>query len=60
MQLVIDANIIISALIASQGKTADLVFSNKLTLIAPEYLGVEIKRYKEEICRKAGYSSEDF
>lgn len=37
MQLVIDANIVISAIISSAGKTADLIFSEDIELIAPEF-----------------------
>ena len=49
MELVIDANVIISALISSSGKTAEMLFSDRLKLYAPEYLMDEISKHKKEI-----------
>ena len=60
MDLVIDANIIISALIAPLSKTQSLMFSEELTLFAPEFLGEEIKKHEAEICAKANLSLEEF
>ena len=56
MELVVDANVIISAMIASAGKTCELLFSDKLRLFAPELLLEELKRYKGEISQKSGLS----
>jgi predicted nucleic acid-binding protein len=53
MELVIDANVVISALIASSGKTCDLMFSDRLRLYAPEFLSDEIDKHKAEICKKS-------
>lgn len=58
MHLVLDANIAISSLIA--GSMADLIFSPKINLIAPELLFIEIRRHKEEIMKKSGLSFVDF
>ena len=37
MELIIDANILMSALISSQGRTFDLMFDERLKLFAPEF-----------------------
>jgi len=60
MKLVIDANIIISALISFAGKTADLLFSDKFELITPEFLLEEIEKHKPEILHKSGLSEVEF
>src|SRR3989338_3184100 len=54
MILVIDANIVISALLSSQGKTFDLIFSDEVTLFAPEYLIDEFSKHEHEIVDKSG------
>lgn len=54
MELVIDANIIMSALISIGGKTRDLLFSDSLKLFAPEFLLKECEKHKQEIASKAG------
>lgn len=60
MELVIDANILMSALITTQGKTYDLIFNNRIKLFAPEYLLEEIEKHKKEILEKSELSEEDF
>src|SRR3989338_6093813 len=60
MDLVIDANIVFSALISSEGKTSELLFSDNLKLHAPEFLFEEIFKYKEEIIKKSKLSENDF
>ncbi len=60
MKLVIDANIVISAIILIEGKTRDLIFSDDIFLIAPEFLLEEVKKYKMEIMAKSGLSDEEF
>jgi len=59
MELVVDANVIISSLISPAGKTSEILFSDKLKLYAPEYLLEEIDRYKKEISEKSGLSIEE-
>jgi len=54
MNFVIDANIIISALQSTEGKTFDLIFNDKLRLFAPKFLLEEIKKHKAEILKKSG------
>lgn len=55
MKLVIDSNIVISALIASKGKTRELIQHPSLELYAPERLESEINKHKELIKEKIGY-----
>jgi len=59
MELVVDANVIISALISSSGKTAEMLFSDKLKLYAPEYLLEEIGKHGKYILEKSGLSPEE-
>ena len=59
MELVTDANVIISALISSKGKTCELLFSDKLKLYTPEYLLEELNKHKTEISLKSGLSIEE-
>jgi predicted nucleic acid-binding protein len=60
MDLVIDANIIMSALIAIEGKTCNLIFNDNLKLFSPEYLLEEFEEHKEEILFKSKLSNKEF
>jgi len=60
MELVIDANILMSALIASNGVTFDLIFDEKLRLFSPEFLFKEIEKHKDEIMFKSGLLESEF
>jgi putative PIN family toxin of toxin-antitoxin system len=55
LKVVADANILISALIR-RGLTLDLLFSNKLEIIIPEYLLAEVDKHLKEISEKSGLS----
>lgn len=59
MLLVVDANVLFSALIA-RGKTCDLMFSERLQLIAPEFLFMELEEHKDELIEKSSLSEDDF
>ena len=59
MLLVVDANVLFSAVI-KQGKTAELLVSDELELITPEFIFSEIKKYKQDILLKTHRSDEDF
>lgn len=59
MLLVVDANVLFSAIIA-RGKTADLVFSERLELVAPEFLFKELREHKKELLAKSSLAEEDF
>lgn len=60
MELIIDANIFMSALISVRGITFDIIFDDNIRLFAPEYLLQEIERHKGEILEKTGLSNEEF
>ncbi len=59
MELVVDANVIISVLISPTGKTCELFFSENLRLYAPEFILEEIKKHEGEILQKSGLSEND-
>ena len=59
MRLVIDANVIFSALI-KDSLSAELIFREEFELYAPEFLLEELVRYKETILKKTSRSEEDF
>ncbi len=58
MQIVIDANVIISMLI-SPGKPIDVFFREEMEVFAPELLLKEIENHKTEICEKSRISSDE-
>ena len=60
MDLVVDANIIMSAMISTEGRTCDLMFNDRISMFAPEYLMGEFEKHKDEILSKSGLSEEDF
>jgi len=60
MELVIDANILMSALIATEGKTYDLIFNDRIRLFSVDKLLEELEKYKSEILEKSGLSGYDF
>ncbi len=60
MDLVVDANVLIAAIISPTGHTADLFFSERLQLYAPDFLLEEIEEHKTEIIDKAGLSEINF
>jgi predicted nucleic acid-binding protein len=59
VQIVIDANIVISMLI-SPGKPIDLFFREEIDVLAPELLFKEIEKNKGIILQKTGLSEEEF
>ena len=59
MLLVVDANVIMSALVA-RGRTLDLFFYRNLQLFVPDFIFTEIKEHKKEILRKSGLSEREF
>ncbi|MFB6105745.1 MAG: PIN domain-containing protein [Halobacteriaceae archaeon] len=56
MKLVVDANVVISALIASS-KTRELIVTLEPDLLTPEVVHVEIGNYEELIVEKSGMDS---
>jgi putative PIN family toxin of toxin-antitoxin system len=59
MKVVVDANIVISALLGSKA-TIDILTNEAYEFYAPDIIISEIRKYKKELCKKAGYSSEIF
>ena len=59
MDFVVDTNIIISSLIASSGKTREIIFSDEIKLLAPELLLREIVKHEKEIMRKSGLTRQE-
>jgi len=60
MEFIIDANILMSALIATEGTTYDLIFNNRIKLFSVDKLLEELEKYKPEILEKSGLSEYDF
>lgn len=58
MRLVVDANVLISALIRD-GKSREIILSDVFELVCPEYLGDEIYRHREYIARKSGLTPDE-
>lgn len=59
MLVVIDANVLCSCMLAN-GKTAEILFCERIEAIAPELLFIELERHKEELLKKSKLSNEDF
>ncbi|MBI2139776.1 hypothetical protein HYU14_02540 [Candidatus Woesearchaeota archaeon] len=59
MIVIVDANILISALVGSRRVLA-LLLSEKYSFYTPGKIAREVRKYRLEICRKAGYSEEIF
>lgn len=59
MLLVVDANILFSALVASEGKTRSLFSSVQVEFISPEFIEQELEKYFSELVIKAKCSESD-
>jgi len=59
MLLVVDANVLFSALIKESG-TAELLISDKIELTTPEFILSEFQEHKKEILNKTHRNEEDF
>lgn len=59
MIVVVDANILFSALINPSGKTGELLFSNELELFTPEFVLAELHDHKDLILEKTGFKDEE-
>ena len=57
--LVVDANIIISSLIAN-GRTAELIVNSALELYTPDFVAKELFKYKDYIASKTKRSIESY
>ena len=59
MDIVIDANVIFSALIKNSF-SYNIIFSDKFRIFTPEYMFAELEKHKEEIIDKTERTSEEF
>lgn len=59
MNLVIDANILLAALINPSGTTQNIIFDDDIKLFAPEFLLEEFLKHKEIIVKKSKLSSKE-
>ena len=59
MKLVIDTNIVISALI-KDGKAREIIVSGKFELVSPDFVLDEIRKYDSYICEKSGLGKDEF
>ena len=59
MDLVIDANVLFSALI-KKSFSYHLLFSGKFHLFTPEYIFAELEKHKEELMNKTERTTEEF
>lgn len=59
MRLVIDTNVLISALVADS-KTRELIIDSNHKLYSPDYLLSEIRKYEEELIEKSGLREHEF
>jgi len=60
MELIIDANILMSALISTNSKTCDLIFNDRIKLFAPDFLLDEFDKHENEILSKSKLSESEF
>lgn len=60
MELVVDANILMSALISIEGKTFDIIFNDRIKLFSSDYILEECEEHKDEILAKSNISKPDF
>ena len=60
MDLVIDANILFSALIKPYNITSEILFSNEFNLFAPDYILTEFFEHKSEILSKTNFNEQEF
>jgi len=60
MKLVVDTNIIFSALVSPNGTLSDLILnSDNLNFYSPTYVLEELEKHKEKLLKLSGYSAKD-
>ena len=60
MMLIVDANILISALLSSEGKTRELLFLERLDIRAPPFLVEELESHRPELMEKSDLGEMDY
>lgn len=58
--IIIDTNLIFSALLSSQSKIRDILFDNNFKFYAPNYLISEIYLHKEKLIKLSKLDEENF
>lgn len=59
MQLVVDTNVVVSALLRA-GETRKLLLSHRFDVFSPEYVRFEIQKHRPEFIKKMGSNDHDF
>jgi predicted nucleic acid-binding protein len=59
MKIVVDANIVIAALI-KESKVREIITNNEFTFVTPEFILNEVRKYENIIRKKASLSEEGF
>ena len=59
LRLILDTNIIISALINKKSTIRDILLTDKITFYLPELVLAELLKHKELICKKTGLSQKE-
>lgn len=59
MKIVVDANILFSALLR-KGLTHKLMFDERLTLYAPQFLQIELQKYRQELKERTNIGEKEF
>ena len=60
MKIIIDTNIVVSALLNEQGKTRELLSADDFILYSPDFLLMELEKYKTILIEKSGISEENY
>ena len=60
IRLVVDTNILFAAIINSKGNTAKAIFSPNLELYAPEFIRLELEKYRALLMQKGRYKTMEF
>jgi predicted nucleic acid-binding protein len=58
VKLIVDANMVFSAILNTNGKVGDLLINSQkyFDFIAPDFLRVEIKKHYQRLCKISGLS----
>lgn len=59
LKLILDTNIIISALISKKSTIRDILISDNITFYMPELVLVELLKHKELLCSKTGLNKKE-
>ncbi len=59
LRLVLDTNIIISALINKKSTVRDILLTDKITFYLPELVLAELLKHQELLCKKSGLSKSE-